>query len=398
MNNMVEYYLWLLQLMGAANPRSIQLIKHFGNPEAVYEAVTAGRGGFLKPSELSSLKRASLEKSKEIIEFCKDNGYSIITFSDEEYPMLLKNIYNPPVLLFAEGDISGLDDEISLTVVGTRKACDYSFMVTERLCKPLAKIGTVIVSGMAIGVDKIAHTAAVDSGGRTIGVLACGIDVDYPAGSMGFRKAITACGGAAVTELLPGSRVDKGYFRSRNRIMSGLSLGTLIIEASETSGCHITARHAISQNRDLFCVPPHNIFDRRFDGVTGYLRDGAVPVFGFADIINEYKAGYGKKYNSLSQALKETEFYDIKHIEKESKEAKAPPVIPQKPPLPDMDSLGEQAKKIVGFLSDGAKTVDFISSESGIEIGDLSDLLLDLEIDGIIESAPGASYRLTDNK
>lgn len=394
---MTKYYLWLLQLMGAANPRSVQLIKHFGSPRAVYEAVTGGNDRFLKPSEVNSLKRASLEKSNEIIEFCKDNGYNIITLSDKEYPSLLKNIYNPPVLLFTEGDISGLDDEISLTVVGTRKACEYSYMVTEKLCAPLAKIGTVIVSGMAIGVDKIAHTAAVDNGGRTLGVLACGIDVDYPTGSMGFRKRITVCGGAVLTELLPGSRVDKSYFRNRNRILSGLSQGTLVVEASSVSGCHITAKHAVSQNRDLFCIPPHNIFDKRFEGVTGYLRDGAVPVFGFADIINEYKAGYGKKYNSLSQALKETEFYDVKHIEKEAPNSMLPPVVPQKPPAPNLDMLDSRGKIIAELLADGAKTVDFLISESGMDDGDISDTLLDLEIDGIIESAPGACYKLSSD-
>lgn len=397
--NMTKYYIWLLQVMGHANPRTVQLLKHFGNAVTVFDEIMHGNDNFLKPSEQNNLKRTSLEKAEGVVEYCKENGYSIITIDDKDYPTLLKNIYNPPVLLFSEGDISGLDNDISLTVVGTRKACDYSFMVTQKICTPLAKIGTTIVSGMAIGVDKIAHSAAIDAGGRTIGVLAGGINIDYPSGSMGFRKQITACGGAVISELLPNTHVDKGYFNSRNRIMSGLSQGVLLIEAAMSSGCHITAKHAINQNRDLFCIPPHNIFDPRFAGVVSYLRDGAVPVFNYMDIINEYSNSYGKKYHSLSQTVKNTVFYDIEavKIQLSSDNAANNPtdrVIPEKPPAPDFKTLGEEQKVIVDLLLDGARSVDFLLSESNYNADDISNILLELEIDGIIESAPGASFQL----
>lgn len=393
---MTEYYLWLLSVMGAANPRTIQLLKHFGGAREVWEEINSGRAGFLKPIELRNLKRTSIEKSAEILEYCKDCGYKVITIADPDYPVLLKNIYNPPAVLFADGDIKNLDGEICITVVGARKATPYSFAVTQRICEPLVKIGTTIISGLAVGVDKIAHMCATENGGRTIGVLACGIDLDYPSGSMEYRRRIADNGGAVITELLPGTRVDKAYFQERNRIMSGLSHGTLIIEASENSGCHITAGHAILQNRDLFCIPPANIFDARFTGVVGYLRDGAVPVFGYTDIVNQYSSKYGENYGKLSRALRETVFFELAEIKTGnlglSGEHAPPEIIPQAPPPPEPGNLDEKSRRVADLLAQEARSIDYILTESGLSVGEAEDILLELELDGVIRSLPGARY------
>ncbi|MCL2638762.1 MAG: DNA-processing protein DprA [Oscillospiraceae bacterium] len=390
-NNMTEYYIWLLQFMGAANPRSIQLIRHFGPPEAVYAAFQklGDNIKFLKPAEAEALKTASLEKSREILQECEKFGFRAITLEDAEYPLPLKNIYNPPLVLFAAGELP--QNELCIAVVGTREACEYSLKVTQRLCRKLASESVTIVSGMAVGIDKTAHTAALEAkGGRTIGVLACGFAVDYPKFSTPFRQEIINAGGAVVTELLPNGRGERGYFSYRNRIMSGLSRGVIVIEAADKSGCHITAGHAINQNRDLFCVPPADIFHPRFKGVIGYLRDGAIPVFDYSDVLNEYLITPIANYDATDEIAVGDAVLCVPKTE-----AKPFNVIPEKPPELDFSELSEAAVKIAELLKDGAKTVDYLAEKSGLAADELSELLLELEIDGVIESAAGASFVLS---
>ncbi|MCL2077886.1 MAG: DNA-processing protein DprA [Oscillospiraceae bacterium] len=402
---MTQYYLWLLQFMGAANPRSVQLIKHYGSAEAVYEAFqTDGcNPRFLKSSETAALKTASLDNSREIMQICANNHYRIVTLEDADYPVALKNIYNPPILLFVSGDL--LREELCLAVVGTRNACDYSFKITKKLCTRLAREKVTIVSGMAIGIDKTAHTAAVEVKGRTIGVLACGFMVDYPRFSTPFRQEIINTGGAVISELLPFQRGERGYFNYRNRIMSGLSRGVLLIEAAEKSGCHITAAHAINQNRDIFCLPPSDIYNPRFRGVIGYLRDGAIPVFDHGDILNEYLIKSAPVEPDLEYGDGHTneDYSEDKPIKvKSSVSANSPKtkpfnITPQKPPEPDLSELSEETRRIAELLKDGAKTVDFLAEKSGFMADELSDYLLELEIDGIIESGAGSSYKLMNH-
>jgi DNA processing protein len=384
---MTEYYLWLLQFMGAANPRSVQLIRHYGSAEAVYKRFEQLGSSikFLKPAESEALRTASLEKSQEIMQTCDRLGYRIITLDDERYPLALKNIYNPPIVLFAAGELP--QQELSIAVIGTREACDYSFNVTRRLCMNLAKEGVAIISGMAIGIDKTAHSAALEAGGRTIGVLACGFDVDYPKFSTPFRQEILDAGGAIVTELLPGSRGERGYFNYRNRIMSGLSRGVLIVEAGDKSGCHITASHAINQNRDLFCVPPADIFDKRFKGVIGYLRDGAIPVFDHSDVLREY---------FISPTTMDNEQFTIDDGQFIKSETPPKPfnIIQEKPPEPDFSQLSGNPLAVTELLKDSPKTVDFLAEKSGLSADELSEVLLELEIDGVILSAAGSQYQL----
>jgi len=390
---MTEYYLWLLQFMGAANPRSLQLIRHYGSVCAVYEAFKHENGGvrFLKENEAAALKTASLEKSCSILDMAQKSGYRVITLDDAEYPLPLKNIYNPPPVLFAAGLLP--ESDTCLTVIGTREACDYSFKVTGKLCGRLAKEGVTIVSGMAIGIDKAAHTAAVEAKGRTVGVLACGFGVDYPKFSTPFRQEMINAGGAVISELLPGQRGERGYFNQRNRIMSGLSRGVLIIEAGERSGCHITARHAVNQNRDIFCIPPADIYNPRFKGVIGYIRDGAIPVFDHSDILNEYliKPTAFEVKSGADDTVPET-FEDAERTAPVT--AKPFEVIPQKPPAADLSALTPDGLKIAALLSGGTKTLDFIAENTELSADELSDLLLELELDGVIESAAGAGYKL----
>ncbi len=177
-----------------------------------------------------------------------------ITINDRGYPKLLKEIYNPPKELFYLGEIQA-EENLPLAIVGTRKVSNYGKQATIELGRALARAGFTIISGLALGVDGLAHQAALDAGTRTVAVLGCGLDNIYPPTHKKLAEKIIASGGAVISEYPPGTPPLKQNFPARNKIVSGLSLGVLVIEAPETSGALITARYALDQNREVFAVP-----------------------------------------------------------------------------------------------------------------------------------------------
>jgi DNA processing protein len=371
--------------MGAANPRTLRLISQFGGVKETYHALSGSPANFLKPYEIKALQKSSLEQSAELIEWCSKRGYGIITIESPEYPEPLKHIYNPPLVLFTQGSTAGIKSGICINVVGTRKPSNYSLAVAAHLCAELAKMGIVTVSGLALGLDKCAMTAALENNGTVAGVLACGIDEEYPRESGEFRRSIAASGGVVISELMPRDTVRPAYFQYRNRIMSGLCAGTLIVEAPERSGCHITAMHALSQNRDLFCVPPHDILDPRYAGVNRYLRDGAIPVFSHIDVVNEYLSDICERL-SESATPRDLE----KSVVSVEYKQKSPP--PQPAPKADYSQLPETAAKIVAALQEHSMTFDEIVRSGLCEQATAYENLLDMELDGLIAKIEGDRY------
>ena len=286
-----EIWLWLLLVMQPHNVKTMQIVEQYGDVRTAAEAIRDGKCGMLDADEKA---RAESIRSREVTAMmakCEAGGIRIVTIEDDEYPERLRSVFNPPILLFVQGSLAGLDDEPVLAVVGTRRASNYGIQTTKRICTELVRNGMVIVSGLAVGLDTVAHQCSLAGGGRTIGVLACGNLVDYPAASRDLKRKIITSGGAVISELLPDTGVTKEYFRYRNRIISGLAQGTFITEAPDPSGCQRTAEHAVEQGRELFCIPPHDIFDQRYMGVIGFLRDGATPVFSHIDILDAYNFG-----------------------------------------------------------------------------------------------------------
>lgn len=284
---MTKYYLWLLQLLRPANPDIHRIIGHYGDAKTAYMEISEGDTSALSEEESFRLRGISLEKAAEIEDICEKNGVKIVTLADGEYPALLKEIYNPPAVLFYRGNLGCLEN-LSITAVGSRAATPYIVKLCSRVCTDLAENGVTLISGMAHGVDSVVHNACVRLEKPTVGVLACGIDYDYPKGSHELREKIIMCGGAYLTELFPSVSPTADYFRMRNRILAGLSKGTAVFQAGAESGALITAGYALDENRDVFCVPPPDIFDPRYCGVVGFLRDGAVPIFNHEDILNMY--------------------------------------------------------------------------------------------------------------
>ena len=280
-----EIWLWMLLVMQPYNVRSLEIVERYGSVRAAAEAVRDGECNMLTDDERERAKTIRSREVSGVIAECEENHISIVTIEDDEYPALLKSIHNPPLVLFVQGDISGLDDTACLAVVGTRQPSGYAVSVTQRICAELSRMGVTLISGLAVGIDSAAHSAAVTNGSRTIGVLACGNLVDYPAASGELKQRILRSGGALISELPPRTTVDPDYFQHRNRIISGLAHGTFIAEAPEVSGTRFTAEHTIQQGRELFCLPPYDIFSKACSGVSQYIRDGATPVLDTSDII-----------------------------------------------------------------------------------------------------------------
>ena len=279
----------MLLVMLPHNERTMQLVERYGDVRTAAEAMRDGACDLLTEDERERAAKIRSREVNAVISECDSNGIHIITIEDEEYPALLKNIYAPPVILFVQGSLECLSEQASLAVVGTRNASRYGMTAAKQICTELAALGMTIVSGLAVGIDTAAHESALEKCAGTIGVLACGNLVDYPAASRSLKQNIIRNGGAVISELTPHTAVDPDYFRHRNRIISGLAHGTFVVEAPEHSGSLLTAEHAVQQGRELFCLPPYDIFSRCCTGVVPYLRDGAIPVFGYVDIIEALK-------------------------------------------------------------------------------------------------------------
>ena len=212
-------------------------------------------------------------------------GVSALTWQDDAYPARLKETPDPPPVLYLMGTLLP-EDETSVAVVGTRRPTDYGRRVTDGLCAALAQRRITVVSGLALGIDTGAHTAALRGGGRTIAVLGNGLDTIYPAENGRLAQNIIAAGGAIVSEFALGAKPEPSNFPRRNRIISGMTLGTLVTEAGETSGTRWTVYHALEQNREIFCVPG-SIYSPASKLTNRLIREGAKLVCEVGDILAE---------------------------------------------------------------------------------------------------------------
>lgn len=251
----LTYWVALSSVEGVGSVSYRNLLAKFGSPDRVFEATrreleqTAG----LNHKTAGNIKDfRGWERARSECARAAQEGVSIITVKDPLYPERLRNIYDYPPLLYMKGTLQA--DDIPVAVVGSRSASPYGRYVTERLCRELALRGVTIVSGLARGIDTCAHRGALSARGRTIAVLGCGIDVIYPPENRKLHGSITDSG-AVVTEYSFGTEPNRPNFPARNRIISGMSLGVLIVEAGEKSGSLITARCALEQGREVFAVP-----------------------------------------------------------------------------------------------------------------------------------------------
>ena len=282
----LPYWLALSRVKGIGPARFRLLLDAFGTAEAVWAADTSA----WQSAGLDARTAASFEQQRRGIvpeaehERLGRLRVSALRVSDSGYPRLLREIPLPPPILYVRGALTS-EDDVALAIVGTRRASAYGRQVTERLAMDLVAQGVTVVSGLARGIDTVAHTAALDAGGRTIAVLGCGPDLVYPPENARLAARIVDSG-AVVTEFSPGTQPEAGNFPARNRLISGLSLGVLVTEAPEDSGALITTRFAAEQGRDVFAVPG-NIYNRVSVGANRLIQDGAKLVLGVEDVLGE---------------------------------------------------------------------------------------------------------------
>jgi len=336
-----------------------KLLLSVDNPEKIWKLSRAELSRRLEPKLLDILFEAR-EKYNPEQEFEKITKYDVgyVTIYDKEYPYLLKEIPDAPVILYMKGDSSVLHDP-AVAVVGSRKYTEYGASVAQKLTKSLASNSLTIVSGLALGIDAVAHQATLDVSGITIGVLGCGLDRVYPVSNYNLGKSIIEKGGAIISEFSLGTPPTNYNFPIRNRIIAGLSLGTLVIEAAENSGSLITAGLALEYNREVFAVPG-NIDSPMSYGTNKLIKDGAIPVTEVGDVLR------------------------VLNIEEKKNEAKAKEIFPE----------NENEAKVFEILKNGEKSGDELIKLSKFNVIELNSILTMMELKGLIKNIGGGRYKL----
>ncbi|MBW1679749.1 MAG: DNA-protecting protein DprA [Deltaproteobacteria bacterium] len=357
------FWLALSRVPGVGNVIYNRLIEKFHAPENVFQSA---------PDELKKVEGIRPKTIAAISNFKGNDwvkrelgqieklGITLLTLNDDLYPRILKAIYDPPPILYIKGELQE-KDSLSLAIVGSRSASAYGKDITRRLARSLTQRGFTIVSGLARGIDTAAHKGALKAGGRTLAVLGSGIDVIYPRENNTLAENI-AQNGAIISEFPFGTPPEAAHFPSRNRIISGLSLGTVIIEASFRSGSLITARLALEQGREVFAVPG-NVDSPWSKGTNRLIKEGAKLIMDPEDIIEEVLPQYERSGRSEDR----------------------------KPSEPI--ELTPESQKILDLIEANPVHIDTLIQKSGLPSGQVSSLLLDLELKSLVQQLSGKMFK-----
>ncbi|MCL1845361.1 MAG: DNA-processing protein DprA [Defluviitaleaceae bacterium] len=352
------YMLWLSSFMGYIDARKLNFIlKTYGSAREAFLAKPSEfeRVANLKPQTAKRFNdNRNLEYIEELLAKLEKRGIAYISRDCEHFPTLLREIPDPPGGIFCMGTLPP-DDTPKVAIIGSRQCSEYGIMAARLFSKPLAQVGVVIVSGMARGVDSMAHECAILGGGKTIAVLGCGIDVCYPGENVYLRDEIAA-NGCVISEYPPRIKPHPAFFPARNRIISGLSRGVLVTEAGIRSGTSITVMHATEQGREVFAVPG-NISSHLSKGTNHLISEGATPVADYTDVLFSL---------------------DIPYEEKKKPEKKI--------------ALAQGEKTVYDTLSFDPAGIDMIVEKTGHDFGNVMLVLTQLEIKGLVEKLPGARY------
>ena len=369
---------WIsLNMTPGVGPRAAtKLLERFGSADAVFDARRAELESLrLKPETIESIQKKEFHgKALEEFEWVKQFGGDVLILDDGSYPDLLREIADPPMTLYVRGDWQACMEQPCVAVIGSRNCSTYGKNAAEMLARELASRGITVVSGLARGIDTSAHKGAIDGKGRTIGVLGTGIDTVYPKENARLAQEILDSGGALVTQFPLGTPPLKDNFPYRNRIISGLSLGVLIVEASERSGSLITARLAMEQNREVLAVPG-NITSGNSYGTNYLIKAGAKLVQQWQDVVAELPS-------EIAAAILPPK------IERSSAAARASNNIDTMPA-----DLSDHERKVWPLLpADASVHIDVLLEESGLSFGDLNSALVGLDLRDLIRVLPGKNY------
>ena len=417
---MIVHWIWLSQRPHISDRIKAELVRHFGDPETIYfedpknfreiEGLTA--------EGLEALQEKDLSPAEEILDRCSREIIWLLTFQDARYPKRLKNISDPPLVFYGKGYLPDLDAQPVIGVVGTRHASPYGLTVAKRMGYQISRCGGIVVSGMAYGIDGLAMRGALTAGGTVVGVLGCGAEQIYPPSNRALF-ADTESYGCILSEFPPGTPPMARNFPKRNRIISGLSCGVLVVEAPEKRGALITARLAAAQGREVFVVPGNNEV-ATFVGSNRLLRDGAIAVSHGWDILSEYEAQFPGKVRRDTAGNLQTAYADEVsepvEVEKEvHKVAQKSRVPAQKKPLKQeikkkvidkgnsspysdvndiLPKLSSDEQTIVSAIGKEEQLVDDVIAATGLPVGKVLATLTLLEVKGVVRRLPGKRVRL----
>ncbi len=293
------YWIWLSLACSPSGSTFGKLIKEFDCPKDIYEADVRQISSIIgfRNSDRKALEDKSLDKAKEIYAFCQKHKVGLLCYADERYPSLLRQIDNPPVLLYYRGILPDFDRCFTVAAVGTRALSDYGRKNAFRIGFDLATAGATLVSGMAVGIDGVSMAGALSAGGKTVAVIGSGIDVCYPPQHLKLAREIVKKG-CVITEFAPGTEPNKFNFPKRNRIISGLSRATVVIEGAERSGALITARCAMEQGRDVYALPG-NVGSKTSQLSNLLIKNGAKICTSAEDVLNPYVDSYRGVINTF---------------------------------------------------------------------------------------------------
>ena len=409
-DEMLRYWVWLSLVFGAGSTSLLRYLQRADSPQDIYDAMQEGSLRDMPAAKRKAMTEHTLSEAESIVYYCRKNGVSLLPIGSKDYPQMLRSIPAPPVLLTAKGNLSLLQNPLSLAMVGTRRPSPYTERVTAWIASELSVRGFTIVSGCAKGVDTIAHKAALDGGGATVAVLGCGINVNYPRENHDLRERMISGGkGLLISEYMPGTQPYPANFPKRNRILSGLANATAVMEAAVRSGSLVTAQCANSQGRHVFAVPPADVFDARYAGTAALLRDSACPLMGFEDVLAVYYSRFPQYMDMQVPGMRNSErlVYSEGNNPKQmpagadaAADEAAAQVQPaeQQAPVPQ-EQAGDlpedpDARRITAYLRQtGECGADDLAAALDMDLSQMLSLLTMLELDGFVESLFGKHYR-----
>ncbi len=368
MTNSAKYYIWLTLALGYSGPKPKAIHSIYSSIEEFYRGGEEEwrLSGVLNQKDIQSLSSTPLSKALEVIARCNALGITILSFDDVDYPEKLYEIHDPPAVLYVKGRLPDFSERLTIAMVGTRNATAYGKMASHLIAGSLAKIGVIIVSGGAVGIDSLSHIGAMEAGGVTVCVLGCGIHYPYLMENKRMREDIASTG-AVISAYPPDHPAGKYTFPERNRIISGLSDGVVVIEAGVKSGSLITARLAMEQGRDVFAVMG-NITSPYSQGTNALIKDGAVPVTDYTDI-----TGYYPQFEIAAKADNA--------------------VIPVPTHKTNID-VSDNARKVYAVINADPIHIDNITSTSGLSVKLVLQAITELELEGLIACEKGRMYKL----
>ncbi len=360
------FWIWLSEALGASSKHLRRLTELYDGPYEIFHAEDAEleRIPSLPERVLQALCNKDLGAASRILESCEALGIDTIPYDDPRYPLLLREIEAPPTVLYCRGHLPDLNARLCVGMVGTRRMSAYGMHTAYKISYELCRKGALVVSGMATGIDGVSAAGALAAGGETVAVLGCGVDVIYPKHHAPLYEAISEKG-AILSEYPPGTPPAGYRFPVRNRLISGLSQGTVVVEAGLGSGSLITAKEAILQGRDVFAIPA-NIGSRGAEGTNGLIRDGAHPVLSSEDILEPYRYVYAELLRV--GAVEEAPPTDMQLLSRLGVVELTPPTRsgpPQKDPPAPLPTTGRRTRRATGTRGEEKRTAPLAKKSVG---------------------------------